>query len=301
MLILVVCLLNICSVPYLILVSVVWSLSFGVFKTRLVTIDPNLTAFLRLSLAFLFFLPFLRLRKISVRQRWVYFFVGMLQYGVMYMCLNRAFAYLSAWQVALMTLFTPIYIVLIHSIWKRRFEGRFLLAASLAVAGAAVAMYSRGCVPPKSLVGCLLVQGSDISFAIGVLIYRSMRRHDPGEVRDHELFAILLGGALLLALVATLCAGSFPTVSGITSVQWWALVYMGTVSTALCFFLWNYGSTKVSTGILAVMSNIKVPLAIAVSMFLFSENAGDWYRLLAGVVLMAAAVLLAQKHARHIA
>jgi drug/metabolite transporter (DMT)-like permease len=54
------------------------------------------------------------------------------------------------------------------------------------------------------------------------------------------------------------------------------------------FFLWNIGSSQVSAGTLAVMNNLKVPLAVIVSLLCFGERA-DLLRLGAG----GGAILLA--------
>jgi drug/metabolite transporter (DMT)-like permease len=292
--------LTIATVLYLLLVSAIWSLSFGLFKTYLTPLDPSLMAFLRLLLAWLLFIPWLRLGKITPRARLVFGAIGMLQYGLMYLLLNQSYQYLNGWQVALMTLFTPIYIVTIDSLRKGRLDYLFLMAAALAVVGAAVAMWQKGCVPPNSLWGCLLVQGADICFALGQLLYRSARSKYP-EPKDHELYALPYAGALLIALAATLLSGNLRQLGAIAAPQWWAIAYMGVVASGLCFFWWNLGATRVSTGLLAVMSNLKVPMAVAVSLTLFGEGAGNGPRLAAGAALMVAAVYLAQKRARGMA
>jgi drug/metabolite transporter (DMT)-like permease len=291
---------NISPVFYLLAVSIIWSASFGLYKVFLTNLDPNLMAFLRLSLALLVFLPFLRPGKIPARARLVFCSIGMLQYGLMYLMFNEAYQYLDGWQVALMTLFTPIYIVAISSIRKHHLDYLFLLAAALSVVGASVAMFKKGCVPPDSLHGCLLVQASDICFALGQLLYRDARKKYT-QAKDHELYALLFAGATLIALGGTLATGGIRQLGSITTTQWWLVLYMGIVASGLGFFWWNLGATKVRTGILAVMSNIKVPMAVTVSLLVFGECSGSWPRLLAGASIMVLAVYLAQKRAKCIA
>ena len=282
---------------YLVLVSVIWSLSFGLFKTRLASLDPNLTAFLRLVLALALFLPWLRLGRIPPRARLVFSAIGMLQYGLMYLLLNRSFQYLNGWQVALMTLLSPIYIVLFDSIGRRRIDYAFLLAAALAVGGAAIAMWQKGGILPRSLWGCFLVQGADMSFALGQLLYRSARRKYP-EPRDHQLYALPYAGAVLVTVGATIVFGNFSQLVTIAPAQWGAIAYLGLVASGLAFFWWNLGATRVSTGPLAVMNNLKAPLAVAASLTLFGESAGDWPRLIIGAAIMACAAYLAQRRAQ---
>jgi drug/metabolite transporter (DMT)-like permease len=285
---------------YLIAVSIIWSASFGIFKMTLSSLDPSLVSLLRLSLALILFLPLFRPGKIPAKAKLIFFLIGMLEYGVMQLLLSYSFQYLNAWQVALMTLFTPIYIVAIDGIWKRRIDWVFLLCALLTVTGAAIAMFYKGCVPPRSITGCLLVQGADISFALGILIYRRARLKYV-TAKDSELYALPFMGGVLLTLAGTLFSGGFAGVAAISHLQWWSLVYMGLVSSGLCLFWWNLGATKVCTGVLAVLSNIKVPMAVAVSLFLFGEQAGAWMRLLIGAAIMITAVSIVQHRARKIA
>ena len=50
---------------YLFLVSIIWGFSFGLIKTNLTAINPILVTGLRLLIACLVFLPFLKLRKLG--------------------------------------------------------------------------------------------------------------------------------------------------------------------------------------------------------------------------------------------
>ncbi len=278
--------------PYLVAVSLLWSASFGIFKSTLVSIDPALTAFLRLALSMLVFLPFLRLRGLSGRMRLQYFAIGAVEYGAMYLFFNAAFRHLDAWQVALMTLTTPLYVIAIDAIRARRLEPRFVLAACLAVAGGLLAMLKTTHSLPDSLAGALLVQGANLSFALGQILYRALREKT-GAVRDRELFALLYAGGTLFAAAGVLAGGSAEQTASITGTQWLALAYMGAVSSGLGFFLWNVGATRVSAGMLATLNNLKVPLAILVSIVFFGESAGRWEFLAAGLVVMTAGVWLA--------
>lgn len=285
---------------YLIAVSIIWSASFGIFKTTLSSIDPSLAALIRISLALMLFLPFFRPSRIPNKAKLIFFLIGMLEYGLMQIFLSYSFQYLTAWQVALMTLFTPIYIVAIDGIWKRKIDWIFLLCAVLTVAGAAIALFYKGCVPPDSISGCLMVQGADICFAAGILLYRKARLKY-STAKDHELYALLFTGGAFLTLAGTLASGGLAEIPSISSLQWWSLIYMGIVSSGLGLFWWNLGATKVCTGVLAVMSNLKVPMAVAVCLILFGEQPGAWTRLLIGAAIMITAVGIVQKRARKIA
>ena len=56
------------------------------------------------------------------------------------------------------------------------------------------------------------------------------------------------------------------------------LLYLGLLASGVGFFLWNVGATRVSAGTLAVFNNVKIPLAVVVSLLFFAEQT-DWLRL----------------------
>lgn len=277
---------------YLILVSLVWSASFGLFKTHLSALDPALTAFLRLVLAMLLFLPFLRLARLPAKLRLALMAVGAIEYGAMYLFFNAAFHYLDSWQVALMTLTTPLYVIAMDGLWTRSLRPRFVLAALLAVAGGALALFRNSHALPDSIAGALLVQGANLCFALGQLLYRRVRAKVT-EVADVNLFALLYAGAVLCTAADVLFNGSARGIADIGGAQWLALAYMGLISSGLGFFLWNVGATRVSTGALAVLNNLKVPTAILVSIVVFGERAGRWEFLVLGLAAMLAGIWLA--------
>lgn len=72
------------------------------------------------------------------------------------------------------------------------------------------------------------------------------------------------------------------------------LAYLGVVASGLCFFLWNRGAQLVAAGQLAVMNNLKIPLGVAVSLFVFREPANFW-TLLVGALLIGVALLPVRK------
>jgi drug/metabolite transporter (DMT)-like permease len=284
-------------VTYLLIVSIIWSASFGLFKACLTTVDPSLVAFLRLGLALLVFAPLLNVKALPTKAKVAYFGIGAVQYGMMYLFFNHSFRYLNGWQVALMTVFTPFYIVIIEGLWKKKFDVSFLAAALLAVAGATIAIYEKGIALPSSIAGCVLVQLSDISFALGVLAYRNVRKKHP-EVPDARLYALLFAGGTTIALGMTILSGGFAQIGTLGATQWEAVLYMGLVSSGLCFFLWNVGATQVSTGTLAVMSDMKIPMAVAVSLLFFKESTGSWLHLATGGTIIVFAVYLAHRRTR---
>ena len=102
--------------------------------------------------------------------------------------------------VALFSIFTPIYVVLINAIRKRQFLLQYVIAALLSVCGAAV-IKVQGLPSGDFWTGFALMQIAGIAFAFGQIAYRDWK-HTHSSVPDSAIFALLtLGG--------TLCAGLF--------------------------------------------------------------------------------------------
>lgn len=284
---------------YLLVVSLVWSFSFGLVKVNLGNLDPSFAAFIRLLLALPVFLPFLRWGALSSSLRWRLVLVGAVQYGVMYALLFQAFGHLNAYQVALFTIFTPIYVSLIHDLQERRFRPLTLALAAVAVIGAGVIRY-RGIEPRGILTGFVIMQGSNLCFAWGQLEYRRLRNQF-SDLGNHQVYALLFIGASSATGLLAVATGGITDFAVVTAAQWGALAYLGVLASGLGFFWWNQGATLTAAATLAVFNNLKVPLAVAVSVLVFGESVGsvtEWIRLLVGGGLMLGAVVAAERFAR---
>jgi len=279
---------------YLWVVSLIWAFSFGIIKNQLAGLDASVIAAARLLAAALVLLPFLRLRGVPRRLRAQLALTGAVQFGLMYITYNLAFGYLQAYEVALFTIFTPLYVTLIHDALRRRLNLVSLAAALLAVAGTALV---KGGVHMSAeiLLGFGLVQLSNLCFACGQVWYREVMRGQ-NQVSDLQVFALLMGGGALTALVAVMLFRPAHPLA-FTLQQALALLYLGGVASGLGFWLWNAGARRVSAGTLAVFNDLKIPLAVAVSLLVFGEQT-DLPRLLMGGTLVLAALLLNERFAQ---
>jgi len=275
---------------YLIIVSVMWAFSFPLIKLHLTTLDSNFVAFARMALALLVLLPFLRLRRLSTALALRLAAIGALQMGVMYVAYIRSFQYLQSYEVALLTILTPLWITLFSSLLTRRLTPRFHLGALLAIGGAGVIVAQQEALGP-ALTGVALVQVSNIAFGVGQILYKRAMAAQP-TIQSHEVFALLYAGAVVVTLVAT--AWTFePAQFEITTTQVIVLAYLGVVAAGLGFFLWNLGATKVSVGTLAVMNNGYMPLAVLAGLVWLGEDA-NLVRLAIGTMLILVALRVAR-------
>ncbi len=272
----------------LFIVSLVWAFSFGLIKNNLAAVDPNFVAFARLFISLCVFLPFLRWKGLTRKQSLRLMLVGAVQYGVMYVAYNLSFRYLQAYEVALFTIFTPLYVTLVDNLFQRRFSWLHAVTTLVAVAGTAVIKLT-GAVQNGIWLGFLIVQLSNLGFAFGQVYYKKVMLTSPG-LKDRQVFALpYLGGVLLTALSTTVFGGwSSLKLEGS---QVLSLLYLGIVASGIGFFLWNYGARKVNNGALAIFNNLKIPLAVAVALLVFGESANLVTLLVGGLMIVLALAL----------
>ena len=281
---------------YLIIVSLVWAFSFGLIKTCLIGslagVDPTFVAWARMAIALPVFLPFLRLKRLPGPVAVRLLVIGSVQYGLMYISYLQAYRYLEAYQVALFTIFTPLYVTLINDLHTRRFRPGSLGVAGLAVVGAAVITYQSTSLK-GILTGFCLMQLSNLCFAYGQIEYKRLRPSF-SHLKDRQVYALLYLGAAAVTGLATTLTGGWGSLAGLDLKQAGTLLYLGALASGLCFFWWNKGAVLTNAGTLAVFNNLKIPLAVAVSLLVFGEST-DLPRLILGGSLMAFAVWLSRR------
>lgn len=270
----------------LILASLLWALSFGLIKDRLAALDPGAVAALRLALAALVFAPWLRGAPAGGRARLELGLLGVLQFGLMYVLYIASYAHLPAYAVAVFTVGTPVFVALCDGLLARRLRPRVWAVALLAVLGAAAVSW-RALPEGAALRGFLLVQGANLCFAAGQVLYR--RRAGRGD--DAAKLAWMYLGAALFASAAAAARGALVP-AGWDRGALLAVLYLGVLPTGAGFWLWNRGAARTGVGVTAALNNLKIPLAVAAAWLVFGERA-DPLRTGTALVLVVAATLLA--------
>ncbi|NWN83999.1 MAG: DMT family transporter [Halomonas sp.] len=274
---------------FLVGVTVLWAFSFSLIGVYLAgQVDSYFSVLMRVGLAALVFLPFLRPRRLKGRQRWILMGLGAVQLGAMYLFFYQSFLLLSVPEVLLFTIFTPIYITLLDDALFGRFTPFYLVTATLAVLGAAVIRYDG--VDGGFWMGFLVVQGANLCFALGQVGYRRLSAELPEALPRYSVFAWFYLGALIVAVPAFALLGNadaLPT----TGTQWGVLLWLGLAASGLGYFLWNLGAVRVDAGALAIMNNVLIPAGLVVNLTIWNRDA-DLVRLGAGGAIILAALLL---------
>ena len=278
---------------YLISVTLLWAFSFSLIGVYLAgQVDAWFSVLMRVGLAMLVFLPFLRFNEISWQSAVKLMGIGAIQLGLMYVFYYQSFLYLSVPEVLLFTVMTPIYITLLNDAFERKFHLNFMLTALLATSGAIAIRFNT--VDADFIIGLVLVQAANLCFATGQVCYKRLMAAQQLQqsINQKAIFAWFFIGAFGVAAICYLIFGDankLPT----TELQWGILVYLGIIASGVGYFAWNKGATLVNVGALAIMNNLLIPAGIIVNLVIWNRDA-DIARLVFGGSLIVLSLLLNQ-------
>ena len=271
--------------PYLVLVTVLWAFSLSLIGEYLAgQVDSDFAVLVRVVIATAVFIPFTRWRGLPVRLLAGFWLAGALQFGITYLCLYRSFNVLTVPEVLLFTVLTPIYVTLLDDGLAKRFNPWGLFAALVAVTGGIIIRFKN--IEGEYLIGFLLLQIANATFAAGQVLCRQLLKRYPTEQPMHRFFCHFFLGALVLTIPSFLLFGDTGRLPQ-TITQWGVLVWMGLFATALGMFWWIKGSIQVDAGTLAVMNELHVPAGLLVNLLIWNHDANLPKLALGGAVIIA--------------
>ena len=279
------------------LVTFIWAFSFSFIGVYLAgKLDSYFAVLVRVALASLIFVPFTDF-GLATRYKLRIMGIGIIQIGLMYIFFYKSFLFLSVPEVLLFTIFTPVYVTVIYDLLDGRFNPLYVVTAAIAVAGAWVIKSAQ--VNPGFLVGFLMVQGANICFALGQVLYKKLLE-DPelSGVRQSRIFGYFHFGALAISLAAFALFGNTAKITP-DPTQWAVLLWLGIVASGLGYFLWNRGATQVDSGILAIMNNAVVPLGLIVNLVVWGKHIDTTALLLGGGLILLALWIHSRILTRH--
>lgn len=249
---------------YLIFATICFSLSFGLIKSQLCTLPADFVVLLRLFLAFLIFLPFIKKNDFKILSK--AFFIGIIQFGIMYVSFLQAFKYLQGNEIALLTTSTPIFVAIWASFWGEKFKPIYIFCILLSVIGAVIIVW-QNLEFSQIIKGILLMETTNCTFALGQILWKHFI---PNEIKTQNLISISYLGAFLAILPIVILNNDYT--NSLTNLQILSILYLGIVPTGIGFFLWNKGAKLVSSSILAIMNNLKIPFGVLFSILIFDEK-----------------------------
>ena len=272
--------------PILIAVTILWAFSFSLIGVYLAgQVDAWFSVLMRVSLATLVFLPFLKLRQIEASIAFKLMICGALQLGIMYGFYYQSFLYLSVPEVLLFTVMTPLYVTLINDMLDRRLNIGFAISSLIAICGAVAIRYQG--IDDGFIKGLIIVQCANLCFAAGQVGYKRVIEKNYPDIAQRTVFGWFFLGALAIVIPCYILMGN-PDKLPTTNLQWGILVYLGLIASGLGYFAWNKGATMVNIGTLAVANNLLIPAGIIVNVVFWNRDA-DILRLAigGGIILIA--------------
>ena len=274
---------------YLILVSILWSFSFGIIKYGLPGIDSTLISLMRNLIALLFFasLTLYNFKKFSFDIRLV--LIGAIQFGLMYILYIQSYQYLPAYLIATFTITTPIFIGIFSQLLdEKSFSLNGIFSIILVVIGSLMMRFNI-VNPIDYWLGFFLIQCANVCFAIGQIMFK--RWHSKNTSVDIIYnFSQMFFGAVLITSIFSIINST--NLAMLNASNLFALLFLGLFSTGFGFLAWNLGAIQVSNERLAVMNNAVIPIAIFNSYLIFGE-AINLILFLPGLVLFYIAFKLA--------
>ena len=271
---------------YLLVVTLIQAFSFSLIGEYLAGhVDSYFAVLVRVLLAGLVFIPLTRWRSVEPAFMRGMLVIGALQFGVTYVCLYLSFRVLTVPEVLLFTILTPLHVTLIEDALNRRFNPWALIAALVAVAGAAVIRFDQ--ITAHFLGGFLLLQLANFTYAAGQVMYKHLVARYPSDQPHYRRFGFFYVGALLVVLPAFLLFGKANYLPD-APLQWGVLVFLGLVSTALGMYWWNKGACLVQGGTLAVMNNLHVPVGLLLNLLIWNQHEPLGRLALGGLVILGA-------------
>ena len=253
---------------YLILVSILWSFSFGIIKYGLSGIDSSFISLMRNLIAFLFFasLTLYNFKKFIFDIKLIS--IGAIQFGLMYVLYIQSYQYLPAYLIATFTITTPIFIGIFSQLLQNKsFSLSDIFSILLVVLGSLMMRFN--IVNPLDYwLGFFLIQCANICFAIGQIMFKKWYSKNTSVDIIYNFSQMFFGAVLITSMFSII---NSTNIGMLNTYNLFALLFLGLFSTGFGFLAWNLGSLQVSNERLAVMNNVVIPIAIFNSFLIFGE------------------------------
>ena len=253
---------------YLILVSILWSFSFGIIKYGLSGIDSSFISLMRNLIAFLFFasLSLYNFKKFIFDIKLI--LIGAIQFGLMYVLYIQSYQYLPAYLIATFTITTPIFIGIFSQLLQNKsFSLSDIFSILLVVLGSLMMRFN--IVNPLDYwLGFFLIQCANICFAVGQIMFKKWYSKNTSVDIIYNFSQMFFGAVLITSMFSII---NSTNIGMLNTYNLFALLFLGLFSTGFGFLAWNLGSLQVSNERLAVMNNVVIPIAIFNSFLIFGE------------------------------
>ena len=267
------------------LAGLLWGGTFVLGKVALEEITPTWLVASRFALGGAALLPFVRWRalRLAPEDVWMVGLGGALAALVVFLLQFEGLSRTTASSAALLVAVLPPMLA-VAALWVdgERPSRRTWLAIALSAAGVVLLVGRPG--PGRTLLGDTLCFLSMVGAVAWTLLSRRLARRIGALASTALQFAAGLPILLLLGLWRG--GPALPATSG----GWLAIFVLGTMCTALTFWLFTWGVVRVEAARAGVLANIEPAVGAALGVVLLGETLGP-FSALGGACLICAALL----------
>ncbi len=295
---------QILKAPFLaaLVANLIWGTSFLASKITLLAWEPITASAIRFAIATLAIFIGLRISKRAIqvpRQKtdWIYIVAtATVGFGLLYPLQLMGLKHISSGFSAAVMLLSPLVVVALSSkVFSESLNLTKIFALGLGVFGGLILLGSRsGFLETKDSLysGIALTFAAAVCLALSVVFTKKLGgRVDSGSL---TLWSMAIGFVELCILAFVFEERSFSNIlTANHSEPWAAVIFLGVVCSAFCFFLWNWAVTHSSAKDIASTMHIKTPTAVLLGVLAGGEKLT--LAIVVGSIVVSLAVWLSQR------
>jgi len=276
------------AIVLLILVMIIWGSSFAVTKASLAEVPPILFALLRFAVASVLLAALAQIRGGTAKlprpiPRGIMALMGLTGVSLYYIGFNVSLFYTSASQGALIQSFIPIVTALFAAFFlKESLSAKRLLGIGISIAGVLLIMVlaAPSTNAQNPTLGNALMLGAVVVWSIYTILAKRVADIDQLIVTAYStVFGTLL---LVPAALFELYGKSFPAIS---ASGWLSIFYLGAISSAGCYLLYNRSLKYLAASQTANFLNLMPVVGVATAVLFLGERLTLW-QLIGGVLAL---------------
>jgi len=284
----------------LIIANIIWGAAAPVFKFSLSNIPPFTLAFIRFFFASFLFLPFLR-KEHFLSLNWNYFWKIILGLSVFGVFINITFFFLGLQRTEsinapVIASSGPVFLFIFSILFLReKPKWKVLLGMMVALVGAMVIIFEPFFLGQETKIELNQLEGNFFLLlaTLGAVFYPLIIKSVLEKVNSYlvTFIGFFFGSLLFLPFVFL----EFKTwnLNQLNSAGWIGIIFGVFLSSALAYFLYSYGLSKIKTQEVGLFTYIDPVVAVIIAIPLLSEYPSILFLIGAGFVLLG--IFIAEK------
>jgi drug/metabolite transporter (DMT)-like permease len=295
---------QILKVPFLaaLVANIIWGASFLASKITLIAWEPITASAIRFAIATLAIFIGLRVSKREIQiprqaRDWIFIIASStVGFGLLYPLQLMGLKHISSGLSSAVMLLSPLIVVGLSSkVFNESLSRTKYFALGLGVLGGLILLGSRnGFMETKDSLysGIALTLAAAVCLALSVVFTKKLGgRVDSGSLTFWSMAIGFVELCFLAYVFEDITVTNIFAASNITS--WAAVIFLGVVCSAICFFLWNWAVTSSSTKDIASTMHIKTPTAVLLGALAGGETIT--FAIVLGSIVVSVGVWLSQR------